>query len=252
MMKRYIPFLLSVLVAVFFIATVLQAQDQTEVTIRVKKDGKVVKDTTYQFENETDAKDAVEIFEVLSGEGPHKTGFNYTVAHNGGEDAKTMVFVSKDGEKTEIKEIHGDSLIWIAKEGDEGEPVKVIKYKVKKGDEGGGEHVVVITSADGGTYDILLDEDTEGNQVKKEKRVKVIVEESEGGSMHISEEKMIENDDEVYVIKGDNAEKELKEVIENMESSDDDNVKVIIIKKDKKSEKETEKKTEKKTNPDKQ
>ena len=33
-------------------------------------------------------------------------------------------------------------------------------------------------------------------------------------------------------------EKELKEVIENMESSDSDNVKVIIIKKDKKSEKE--------------
>ena len=155
-----------------------------------------------------------------------------------------MVFVSKDGEKTEIREIHGDSLIWIAEDKDEGEPVKVIKYKVKKDDGDGDEHVVVVTSSEGGTYDILLDEDLEGDQVKKEKRVKVIVEESDGELKHISEEKIIESDDEVYVIKGDNAEKELKEVIENMESSDSDNVKVIIIKKDKKSEKETEKKTE--------
>ena len=243
-MKRYLPFSLLAFTAAFLIATVLQAQDQTEVTIRVKKDGKVVKDTTYQFESETDAKNAVEMFEVLSGEEPHESGFNYTVAHTGGEHGKAMVFVSKDGEKTEIREIHGDSLIWIAEDKDEGEPVKVIKYKVKKDDGDGDEHVVVVTSSEGGTYDILLDEDLEGDQVKKEKRVKVIVEESDGELKHISEEKIIESDDEVYVIKGDNAEKELKEVIENMESSDSDNVKVIIIKKDKKSEKETEKKTE--------
>ena len=75
-MKRYLPFSLLAFTAAFLIATVLQAQDQTEVTIRVKKDGKVVKDTTYQFESETDAKNAVEMFEVLSGEEPHESGFN--------------------------------------------------------------------------------------------------------------------------------------------------------------------------------
>lgn len=215
----------------------MHAQEQTEVTIQVKKDGKVVKDTTYQFEDEADAKHAVKMFEMISDEGIHEMEFNYTMAHEGGEHANTMVFVSKDGEKTEIKEIHGDSLVWISEEDLEGEPVKVMKYKVKKGDVEDGEHVVVVSSSEGGTYDILIDEDMEGAPVK-EKRMKVVVREGEGGMMHISEEELVESDEEVYVIKGDDVKKELKEIMEKVEDSDSDQVKVIVIKKGDKPEKE--------------
>jgi hypothetical protein len=216
----------------FFLTATVIAQDQTEVTIQVKKDGKIVKDTTYQFENDADAKHAVKMFEMLSGEGPHEMEFNYTMAHSEGEHTKAMVFVSKDGEKTEIKHMHGDSLVWISEGDHDGGPVKVMKYKVEKGDHEGGEHVVVVTSTDGETFDILVDEEDAGDMVKKEKRVKVIVKEDEDGSMHISEE-VIHSDEEVYVIKGDDVEKQLKEIMKKLEESDGDNVKIIVIEKDK-------------------
>jgi hypothetical protein len=107
-----------------------------------------------------------------------------------------------------------------------------MKYKVEKGDHEGGEHVVVVTSTDGETFDILVDEEDAGDMVKKEKRVKVIVKEDEDGSMHISEE-VIHSDEEVYVIKGDDVEKQLKEIMKKLEESDGDNVKIIVIEKDK-------------------
>ena len=236
-MKKLIFSSISTFAFLFFTGGAMHAQEQTEVTIQVKKDGKVVKDTTYQFEDEADAKHAVKMFEMISDEGIHEMEFNYTMAHEGGEHANTMVFVSKDGEKTEIKEIHGDSLVWISEEDLEGEPVKVMKYKVKKGDVEDGEHVVVVSSSEGGTYDILIDEDMEGAPVK-EKRMKVVVREGEGGMMHISEEELVESDEEVYVIKGDDVKKELMEIMEKVEDSDSDQVKVIVIKKGEKPEKE--------------
>ena len=168
-MKKLILSSFSIFAFLFFVGGAMHAQDQTEVTIQVKKDGKVIQDTTYQFEDETDAKHAVKMFEMIGSEGAHEMEFNYTMAHEGGEHANTMVFVSKDGEKTEIKEIHGDSLVWISEEDLEGEPVKVMKYKVKKGDD---------------------------------------------------------------------VKKELKEIMEKVEESDSDQVKVIVIKKGEKPEKE--------------
>jgi hypothetical protein len=237
-MKKLILFSISTSAVLLMMGGITHAQDQTEVTIQVKKDGKVVKDTTYQFEDETAAKQAVKMFELAGSEGAHEMEFNYTMAHEGGEHANTMVFVSKDGEKTEIKEIHGDSLVWISEEDLEGEPVKVIKYKVKKGEEDDGEHVVVVSSSEGGTFDILIDEELEGAPVKKEKRVKVVVQEGEGGMMHISEEELVESDEEVYVIQGDDVKKELKEIMEKVEDSESDQVKVIVIKKGEKPEKE--------------
>ena len=51
-MKNRIPLLLASLSLMFVFGMSLMAQEKTEVSIKVKKNGKVVKDTTYQFEDE--------------------------------------------------------------------------------------------------------------------------------------------------------------------------------------------------------
>jgi hypothetical protein len=90
----------------------------------------------------------------------------------------------------------------------------------------------VVTSEDGKTFDILVDEENAGDMVKKEKRVKVVVKEDGDGTMHISEE-VIDSDEEIYMIKGDDVEKQLKEIMKKVEESDSDNIKIIVIEKDK-------------------
>ena len=57
-----------------------------------------------------------------------------------------MVFISEDGKTTEIKEMSGDSLVWIS----EGE---------LHGEHAHGKHVVVVKTGDGETIDILIDEE---------------------------------------------------------------------------------------------
>jgi hypothetical protein len=206
------------------------------VTVRIEKDGRVVKDTTYRFENDTDAEQAVRMFEMLSGAHPGEMEYNYSMALSGEHEGKAMVFVSRDGEKTEVKEISGDSLVWVSEEEEEG-PVKVMKVKVKTEDGSEGEHVVVVTSGEGGTFDVLIDEEVEGQPVKTEKRVKVIVTEDENGDTKVSKEEEIDSEEEVYVISGDELDKELKEIMEKVKSDKEEgeNVQVIVIKKKDKS-----------------
>ena len=131
------------LVAAFIFSAGLMAQEKTEVTIQVKRDGKVVKDTTYQFDDADEADHVVKMIEVMSGMDAdmEKIHYNYTMSHSGGKHANTMVFISKDGEKTEIMEIHGDSLVWITEGEGDGEHVKVLKIVEEEGE---GENVKVI------------------------------------------------------------------------------------------------------------
>ena len=153
-MKRPSSKLVASLSLAFVLGLSLMAQEQTEITVQVKKDGKVLKDTTYQFEDEASAKQAMKMMEVLGGHHMHTEDFNYTMAHSGEGHSKTMVFVSKDGEKTVIKEMHGDSLAWTEEGGHphqvhtDGEHVIVMK-------SGGGEHVKVRVDEDG-THDVVL------------------------------------------------------------------------------------------------
>jgi hypothetical protein len=139
-MRIKIPYTMMSLVAAFIFSASLVAQEKTEVSIQVKKDGKVVKDTTYQFEDADEAKHVVKMVEVMSGMDAdmEKAHYNYTMSHSGGKHANTMVFISEDGDLTEIKEMHGDSLVWIS-EGDEahmkhmhGENVIVIKKEIQE------------------------------------------------------------------------------------------------------------------------
>ena len=148
------------LVAAFIFSTGLLAQEKTEVSILVKKDGKVVKDTTYLFDDASEAKHAMKMMEIMSGDEPHMehVKYNYTTAHSGSGHSKAMVFISEDGETTEITEFHGDSLVWVSEE---------------DGAHAHGKKVIVMKSKDGSTFDILLDEDSEGGDVVKKKEVRV-------------------------------------------------------------------------------
>jgi hypothetical protein len=204
-MKKNAPFWILSIAASLILSTGLLAQDQIEMSIKVKKDGKLVKDTTYLFDDADEAKHAMKMMEIVSGDEPHMehVTYNYTTAHTGSGEAKTMVFISKDGETTEITEFSGDSAVWVSEEELDGKHVKVMKYKIDKGDHAHGKKVIVIKSGDGNTFDILVDEDYEGGDVVKKKEIKVVV----------------SGDDEVKV-----------NVIKIMEEEGDgENVKVIVI-----------------------
>jgi hypothetical protein len=179
-MKKRIPLLLTSLSLTFVFGLSLLAQETTEITVKVKKDGQVVKDTTYQFEDAAEAKHAMKMMEILSGEEKHMEHFNYTTAHAGEGHSKTMVFISEDGEKTVIKEMHGDSLIWVDEE-DDHDCVKKKNIKVVvSGDEEGSwtvesnelveidenENVFVIKNKDGDVDLEKIMEEHEGDDVK--------------------------------------------------------------------------------------
>ena len=188
-MKKLILHSILSLSAAFILSCGLVAQEKTEITIQVKKDGKVVQDTTYQFDDAAEAKHAIKMMEVLSGDGEHMMEYNYTMAHKHGDHSKTMVFISEDGENTTIKEMQGDTLVWITEEEHDGECIK-------------------------------------------KKHVKVIVSGNEHGTWHVDEEGLVEVEEEVYVLSGDDAEIELElEKILEEHGGDEENVKVIVIKK---------------------
>jgi hypothetical protein len=221
-MKIRLPKSILSLVAAFVFSAGLMAQENTEVSIVVKKDGKVVKDTTYQFDSADEAKHAMKMMEVMSGmdEDMEKVHYNYTMAHSGGKHANAMVFISEDGEKTEIKEMHGDSLVWIS----EGEGLHKEHMH--------GEHVVVVKTGDGETFDIIIDKD--GDTSVKKTEIKVLVSGDEDGSWTVVEggKEISDEDGNVFIIKGDDEMKvELKKIMKEHEGVEGENVKVIVIKK---------------------
>ena len=206
-MKNKLPYWILSIAASLFLSTGLLAQDQVEVSIKVTKDGKVVKDTTYEFDDASEAKHALKMMEVMSGDEPHMehVSYDYTMSHAGSGHSKSMVFISEDGETTEIKELHGDSLVWVSEE---------------DGAHAHGKKVIVMKSDDGSTFDILIDEDHEGGHIVKKKEIKVMVSEDEEGNWTVVEgdEKMMDKDMKVKVMK----------IME--EEGDGENVKVIVIK----------------------
>jgi len=204
-MKKNIPFWILSIAASLILSTGLLAQEQIEMSIKVTKDGKVVKDTTYLFDDADKAKHAMKMMEIVSGDEPHKehVTYNYTTAHTGSGEAKTMVFISEDGETTEITEFSGDSNVWVSEE------------------EVDGKKVIVMKSEDGG-------------DIVKKKEVKIVVSGDEEGNWTVVEgdEKMMDKDENVFIIKGDDDMKvEIKKIMEEYDGVEGANVKVIIIKK---------------------
>ena len=122
-MKKLNPISFLGLALAFVFSTSLIAQDKTEVSVQIKKEGKVIMDTTYQYNDDAEAKHAVKMMEIISGDCNH---------------LKEMVFISEDGKTKEIKEFHGEDVEIEVKEiieehGDkENVEVIVIKKKIKK------------------------------------------------------------------------------------------------------------------------
>ena len=178
-MKKNIPLWILSIAASLFLSTGLLAQEQTEVTVKVKKDGKVVTDTTYLFDDMDEAKHALEMMDLVSGDDIHKehAHYNITSSHTGSGHSKAMVFISEDGETTEITEFSGDSNVWVTEE---------------DGDTHG-KKVIVMKSEDGNTFDILVDEDSEegnwtvveGDDEVKVKVMKIMEEEGEGENVKV-------------------------------------------------------------------
>jgi hypothetical protein len=199
-MKNRITLFFASLSLTVFLGISLMAQEKTEVTVQLKKNGKVLKDTTYHFEDEAEAKHAMQMMELLSGEEKHSGHYNYTMAHSGKGQSKAMVFISEDGNHTEVKHFNGDSLVWVSND-----------------DHPQGEHVVIVKSSDGETFDVLMDEDEDGKKVLK-KELKVIV---SGDELHEAHEDVFISEDDIDV--------EIEKIIK--EHGDGENVKVIVIKK---------------------
>jgi hypothetical protein len=202
-MKKLYSFLIPALVLTFIFSAGLTAQETT-VSVNVKKDGKVVKDTTYSFEDAAQAEHALMMMDMMGGDDEHMMKVHKSMSESHEGHSKTMVFISEDGKTTEITGMDGDSLVWIS-EGEHhgehhGENVKVIKYKIESdGEHDHGKHVVVVKSGDGETFDILIDEESEdedGNIVKT-KEVKVIVSSDDDGEWTVTETEM----DEEKVVK---------------------------------------------------
>jgi hypothetical protein len=231
-MKKTGTWILGIFVSLFLTCGLL-AQDQVEVSVKVKKDGKIVTDTTYLFEDASEAKHAIKMMQVLSGDDEHMEHItiNHTKALSEGEHAKAMVFISEDGETVNIKKIHEDSLVWVTEKEVDGEHVKVMKYKIKEGEEPHGTHVIVKKSKEGDTFDILMDEAMEGGDVVKRKEVKVVVSDDENIKWHVEGDEMIfDKDENVYIIKGDEeVQMKVKKILE--EEAEGEDVKVIVIKK---------------------
>jgi hypothetical protein len=187
-MKRFTQLSFVLLVAATICTTALSAQETTTVSVTVKKDGKVVTDTTYRFEDAVQAEHALKMIEAMNG-----------------VDSKAMVFISEDGKKTVLEGDHGDTLVWIH----EGDHVKVIKHATGEGHpcHYQGENVVVIRTEDGETFDILMGEDQEGVKTKK---VKVMVIEEGDGEWETVEEELGDIDHDTD--DDNNGEKEKKEV----------------------------------------
>ncbi|MDX2429980.1 MAG: hypothetical protein QNK35_03540 [Bacteroides sp.] len=160
-MKKMHSYLFPLTMMAFIFSAGMSAQETT-VSVKVEKDGKVVKDTTYSFKDADQAEHALMMMDMMGSDDEHMMKVHKSMSEAHGSHSKTMVFISEDGKTTEIKEMSGDSLVWIS----EGE---------HDGDEG--KRVVVVKSGDGETYDILIDEDgkDEDGNVVKTKEVKVIV-----------------------------------------------------------------------------
>jgi len=98
-MKNQNPISFLGLALAFVFSTSLIAQDKTEVSVQIKKEGKVIMDTTYQYNDDAEAKHAVKMMEIISEDCNH---------------SKEMVFISEE-------ELDGDN-------------VKVIKKKIMTGE----------------------------------------------------------------------------------------------------------------------
>lgn len=166
---------LSLSAIILALGVFLFAQEKIEVSMKVIKDGKVVKDTTYAFEDSKKAKHAVHTFDAMAS-GEHHMEYIHK-----DENVKVIVQDLSDGDcdgnhKKVIKkkiimisDEDGDDGTWTIKEGEDG---KDIMYKKIEGEDG---EVIIIKKIKGEgdeeeiMVEVIIKEELEKKAVKKEK-----------------------------------------------------------------------------------
>jgi hypothetical protein len=184
-MKKHLHLAILSLTASIIFSAGAVAQEQTDVSILVKKDGKVIQDTTYQFDNAAEAEQAVKMMGVLSGDDEHMEhySYNYTTTLPDGGESKRMVFISEDGKKTEIREFQGDTLVWVSEEEGEGKDIVTEKHirVMVSDDEGGTWNIVTHEGDDQDGQNVIILKDEDGNiDIKK-----IMEEQGEGENVKV-------------------------------------------------------------------
>jgi len=108
-MKKILPISILLIAATFILSSSLIAQEKTEITIKVKKDGKLVQDTTYKFDDSAEARHAIKMMEVLNGDGEHH--------HNADCTKKKHVKVIVSGDEHGTWHMDEEGLVEIEEEG---------------------------------------------------------------------------------------------------------------------------------------
>jgi hypothetical protein len=234
---------------VLTIGAILFAQEKTEVSMKVVKDGKVVKDTTYTFDDAKEAKHAVHMFDAMASD---ELDIHFSDSHDHMEiihkDGKAMkhgqkaVFISEDGKK--VKKTVDCNFEWISS--DDGEE-EVIIMKMDKDSHG---HMYVSSDDEGGNVKVIVKEIDGGDCEDGKKKVmtkEIIVingEEGDEGTWTVKEgedgedvmwKKIEGKDGEVIIIKktkGDGDEEEIKVEIITKKVKDKDMKKVKAMKKE--------------------
>lgn len=236
---------LLLLAATIFLSAGMFGQEKAEVSVKIIKDGKIVTDTTYSYENLEQAEHALKMMELMTSKGEHEMHMK----HMAMDDAhkKHMKFISENGE---VHEFHGDDMTWVSSSmSEDGDSSKIYKVIVKgdsdsKGnayffsDENDMDEKVIVNEEDGRVEVIIKKipkgEDAESYQVRKKI---IILDDDEDNELEWTMEK---DDDKVMII---NENGKIIKVIKEIESDDegitwsskegdlDEDVEVIIINK---------------------
>ncbi|MFC2090149.1 hypothetical protein ACFLT1_05175 [Bacteroidota bacterium] len=181
---------LLTIVTLLLFGAALVAQDKAEVNVKITKDGKLVKDTVYTYDDLGKAKQVIHMMEMMTSDEMHfeadKVHMKMSASDEGAH--KKMIFISEDGDVKDIHD-HDMHMSWTTEDGDS---VKVIKISSNgKGkahawvsdDMKDAEHVVI--HENDGKVDIVIKKMKEGDgkeeDVKKIKKEIIVVTDKDDG-----------------------------------------------------------------------
>lgn len=214
--------LLSLFTALL-LGTSLIAQDKAEIIVKISKDGTVVKDTTYSFDDLKMAKNAIQLIEVMTSDETHfahADNIHLKMMEEGNYHHKKLIFINEDGEVTEI-DGDGDK-DWVTKDEDCAEKIFI--------NEDDGKVKVIVKT---------IQSEHGDDNVKMKKEVFLVKEDLDGkkGTWTVEERE----DGEVIVINEDGKKIKMieKEILSDSNkdgnclkwvSEGDDEVNVVVIK----------------------
>ena len=258
-MKTIALFTVSLFV---FFSLNAQEEKKSEIHVKIEKDGKVVKDTTYLVDKDTDTKLASKVLDMTFGENMGQGEGNGTFSF---EDSGFYEFHSKVGKMTPkqevmIKEIHEgeDEQVFVTtEEGEDGERIVIVK-KIKIDNDG--EHIRTNKEEKVSILNIQEGEEGELKHIRhdgekpvwiEEDGAKIMIIDSKDGKQKeikvITEEDVDLNSDSEQIIKTKDGETIIIHTIKKGDNDKEVKVEVIVEEeKQKRDKKEIKRKVKKK------